>query len=159
MTETGFMGRDEGRPLPEEEFPGLTEEEADIIRGLRGGPDVGERESVKPTPDLPERRSRPFPLTDKAQRQILPGEPGSGTEEGVIRAARGPDSRPRARPLPDAEPPAPELPEGAVADDSDLGFTPNPNMVLREEFSLRHIGVGPGSNDIGFPIKIVAHKN
>jgi|TARA_R100000458_G_C8278353_1_gene254437 hypothetical protein len=159
VTGTGLMGRDEGRPLPEEEFPGLTDEEADIIRGLRGGQD---EEDVVLDPDNiprrgdPRRRVKPRPQRPvDPERDILPGEPGSGTEEGVTRAARGPTSRPRARPLPDAEPPAPELPEGAVADDSELGFTPNPNIVLREgEFSPEtHQRAGPGSNDIGFPIK------
>ena len=148
-----------GRPVPQNtgpimdnlgpdtsEFPGLTDEEAEIIRGLRGGPDVGERESVKPTPDRPQRRSRPRPLTDEAQRQILPGEPGSGTEAGAV--------------------PKRELPEGALPDitvdtdrrkleDDELEFTPKADLVLGEgEFSpeTHRMVPGTGNNQTGFEI-------
>ena len=136
-----------GRPIEENEFPGLTDEEAEIIRGLRGGPDVGEREAVKPTPDRPQRRSRPRPLTDEAQREILPGEPGSGTEAGAI--------------------PKRELPEGAlpdvtvdtdrrkIPDDDELEFTPKADIVLRDgEFSpeTHQMVPGTGNNQTGFEI-------
>ena len=135
-----------GRPVERNEFPGLTDEEAEIIRGLRGGPDVGERESVKPAPDRRQRRSRPRPLTDEAQRQILPGEPGSGTEAGAV--------------------PKRELPEGALPDitvdtdkrkleDDELEFTPKADLVLGEgEFSpeTHRMVPGTGNNQTGFEI-------
>ena len=135
-----------GRPVAKNEFPGLTDEEAEIIRGLRAGPDIGERDSVKPTPDRPQRRSRPRPLTDEAQRQILPGEPGSGTEAGAV--------------------PKRELPEGALPDitvdtdkrkleDDELEFTPKADLVLREgEFSpeTHRMVPGTGNNQTGFEI-------
>jgi hypothetical protein len=149
-----------GRPVEENEFPGLTDEEAEIIRGLRGGQDeedmIFDPENIPRRGD-PRRRVKPRPQRPvDPEGDILPGEPGSGTEEGATRAARGPDRRPRARPLPDAEPPAPELPAGAEADEGDdLGFTPKTNVTLNEgEFSPKtHQRAGPGSNDTGFPIK------
>ena len=155
-----------GRPVPQNtgpimdnlgpdtsEFPGLTDEEAEIIRGLRGGPDIGERESVKPTPDRPQRRSRPRPLTDEAQREILPGEPGSGTEAGAM--------------------PKRELPEGAlpdvtvdtdrrkIPDDDELEFTPKADIVLRDgEFSpeTHQMVPGTGNNQTGFEIMVRGSK-
>ena len=160
IDDPALMGMKGSGPSDLSEFPGLTDEEADIIRGLRGGQDeegmIFDPENVPRRGD-PRRRVKPRPQRPvDPEGDILPGEPGSGTEEGAVRAARGPDRRPRARPLPDAEPPAPELPAGAEADaGDDLGFTPKTNVTLNEgEFSPKtHQRAGPGSNDTGFPIK------
>ena len=134
-----------GRPVEENEFPGLTEEEADIIRGLRGGQDeedvTFDPENI-PRRGTPRRRIKPRPQRPvDPETDILPGEPGSGTERTT-------------------QPPAPELPEAAVADvdeEEDLEFTPKEGIVLGEgEYSPKtHTMIpGTGNNETGFEIQV-----
>ena len=134
-----------GRPVEENEFPGLTEEEADIIRGLRGGSDEEgatlDPENI-PRRGTPRRRIKPRPQRPvDPETDILPGEPGSGTERTT-------------------QPPAPELPEAAVADtadEEDLEFTPKEGTVLGEgEYSPKtHTMIpGTGNNETGFEIQV-----
>jgi len=132
-----------GRPVEENEFPGLTDEEAEIIRGLRGGQDeedvTFDPENI-PRKGTPRRRIKPRPQRPvDPETDILPGEPGSGTERTT-------------------QPPAPELPEAAVSDideEEDLEFTPKEGIVLGEgEYSPKthQMVPGTGSNDTGFEI-------